>query len=126
MLAALEESRQLRVVVVDDERRPIGIISDGDLLRRSRAAEQPDFVARLRGIMTGQRAGAHLRLDPTETAADLMTVPLITVRADAEPAAALRVMLQKQIKRLPVVDNDGRLVGLLGRASLLNWLLGSE
>ncbi|MCB0054538.1 MAG: CBS domain-containing protein, partial [Caldilinea sp.] len=56
----------------------------------------------------------------------LMTVPLITVRADAEPAAALRVMLQKQIKRLPVVDSDGRLVGLLGRASLLNWLLGSE
>ncbi|MCB0054537.1 MAG: CBS domain-containing protein, partial [Caldilinea sp.] len=45
----MEESRQLRVVVVDDERRPIGIISDGDLLRRSRAAEQPDFVARLRG-----------------------------------------------------------------------------
>ena len=126
VLAALEESRQLRVVVVDDERRPIGIISDGDLLRRSRAAEQPDFVARLRGIMTGQRAGARLRLDPTETAADLMTVPLITVRADAEPAAALRVMLQKQIKRLPVVDSDGRLVGLLGRASLLNWLLGSE
>lgn len=58
-------------------------------------------------MMTGQRFGTHLRLDPTESAADLMAVPLLTVRADIDPAAAPCVLLQKQIRRLPVVDSDG-------------------
>ena len=35
-------------------------------------------------MMTGQRFGTHLRLDPTESAADLMAVPLLTVRADID------------------------------------------
>jgi len=38
-------------------------------------------------MMTGQRFGAHLRLDPTESAADLMAVPLFIVPADIDPAA---------------------------------------
>ena len=42
---------------------------------------------------------------------------------DDSPEEALRVMVQQGIKRLPVVDGNGRLVGLLGRASLLRALV---
>jgi len=55
-----------------------------------------------------------------------MTTPIIIVSSDDTPAEALRLMVQSRVKRLPVVDSDGRLVGLLGRASLLRGLMGSE
>jgi CBS domain-containing protein len=62
-------------------------------------------------------------LDAAETAADLMTSPVITIPVTAAPAAALSLMVQHGVKRLPVVEGNGRLVGLLGRASLLRSLI---
>ncbi len=52
-----------------------------------------------------------------------MTAPALTVRPETPLADALQLMLAHQIKRLPVVDAEGRLLGLLGRASLLRGLL---
>ncbi|MBW7884215.1 MAG: DUF190 domain-containing protein [Caldilineaceae bacterium] len=126
ILNALETSRQLRVVVVDLSRRPLGIITDGDLLRRSRAAERPGLLPRLRSLFGGPRRPFPPLAESNEIAADLMTSPVETISVNTPPAEALRLMVEKQIKRLPVVDDKGRLVGLLGRASLLNWVLASS
>lgn len=121
---ALEQNRRRRAVVVDSDRRVLGIITDGDLLRRSRQPAHPGLLSRLRSLATGQRADRPaIMLDATETAADLMTTPVVTISMDASPAAALRLMMQHGVKRLPVVDDEGRLVGLLGRASLLCGLI---
>jgi CBS domain-containing protein len=54
-----------------------------------------------------------------------MTAPVITISLQATPEEALRLVLQHGVKRLPVVDENGRLVGLLSRASLLRGLLGN-
>jgi CBS domain-containing protein len=61
-----------------------------------------------------------------ETAGQLMTAPVITIRAETPLNEALRLMLRHQIKRLPVVDAEGHLLGLLGRNSLLNGLLAAS
>ncbi|MBK8797674.1 MAG: CBS domain-containing protein [Anaerolineales bacterium] len=55
-----------------------------------------------------------------------MTSPVITVLTDAALSEALHLMTTHAIKRVPVVDSEGRLVGLLGRASVLRGLLESE
>jgi CBS domain-containing protein len=124
VVQALEQNRRRRAVVVDADRRALGIISDGDLLRRSQQAVQPGLAARLRALLTGRLPAAPVALaDITETAGELMTAPVITIAIDAPPAAALRLMMRHQVKRLPVVDEHGRLLGLLGRASLLRGLL---
>ncbi|MCA9971099.1 MAG: CBS domain-containing protein, partial [Anaerolineales bacterium] len=123
ILRALEQNRRRRAVVVDAERRVLGIISDGDLLRRSRPAAHPGLLARLRRLVGGAAESAPPLLDAAETAVDLMTAPAITIGVAEPPAAALRLMLRHGVKRLPVVDEDGRLLGLLGRASLLRGLL---
>ncbi len=52
--------------------------------------------------------------------------PAITIQVETPLTEALRLMTIHGIKRLPVVDADGRLVGLLGRASLLRGLLDGE
>lgn len=127
ILQALERNRRRRAVVVDSDHHVMGIITDGDLLRRTQKESHPGLLARLRALVTRQPpAAASPLLDAKETAADLMTAPVITVSVHDTPAEALRLMVQHGVKRLPVVDGDGRLVGLLGRASLLRGLIDSE
>ncbi|MBK8903920.1 MAG: DUF190 domain-containing protein [Anaerolineaceae bacterium] len=128
VVQALEKNRRRRAVVVNEARQVLGIITDGDLLRRSRQEAHPGLIARLRRLVTGQpddtpRPRWQTAELAAETAADLMTAPTITIAADAAPAAALQLMVQHKVKRLPVVDENGRLVGLLGRASLLRGLV---
>lgn len=121
---ALEKNRRRRVVVIDEERRVLGILTDGDLLERVQNQLQPGLLKRLRALVTGIPPAAPVSLaESKDTAADLMTAPVITIPVDASPSAALSLMIKHEIKRLPVVDQNGRLVGLLGRASLLRGLV---
>ncbi|MCA9920754.1 MAG: CBS domain-containing protein, partial [Anaerolineales bacterium] len=122
ILQALEQNRRRRAVVIDVDKRVVGIITDGDLVRRSQAASHPGLLARLRGLVTGQPTAVHLP-EGTETAVSLMTTPVITITTETPLITALQLMIQHEVKRLPVVDANGRLVGLLGRGSLLRGLL---
>ncbi len=123
IVQALEQNRRRRAVVIDEDRQVLGIISDGDLLRRSQQAVRPGLLARLRRLFTGQPGDTPTLLATTDTAVQLMTRPVITISLNAPLSTALGLMVQHQVKRLPVVDENGRLVGLLGRASLLRGLL---
>ena len=97
-------------------------MTDGDLVRRSQSASDPGLLARLRGLVTGSSPDVQLP-NAMETAVDLMTTPVMTIPIDTTLVEALRLMMQYEIKRLPVVDAESHLVGLLGRASVLRGLL---
>jgi CBS domain-containing protein len=119
-LAGIE---QRRVVVVDEEGHVAGIITDGDLLRRAGAEERSGILQtlmdRLRG---GSSAHGHQLKLAGRAAASVMTSPVVTVDVDASPVEALDLMIEHHIKRLPVVDAEGHLVGLIGRAGVLRAL----
>jgi CBS domain-containing protein len=124
ILQALEKNRRRRAVVVDEDNRVLGIITDGDLLRRSQHKSNPGLLARLRRLVSGQGQDEKPPLlNAAETAVDLMSTPAFTISVNAPTSEALALMMRHGIKRLPVVDEDGRLVGLLGRASLLQGIL---
>jgi len=124
IIQALEASQRRRVVVIDEARHVLGIVTDGDLLRRSQHAAHQGLLMRLRNLVTGQQAETEISLpEATETAAELMTTPVVTITTETTLSEALQLMLDHQIKRLPVVDEAGCLLGLLGRASLLQGLL---
>lgn len=102
------------VPVVDDYQRVAGVVSEADLLRKIEYAgdEQPRlFEGRRR---RGERAKAL-----AGTATDLMSSPAVTVPTGTPLAAAARVMDDEHVKRLPVVDEMGRLVGIVTRGDLL-------
>jgi CBS domain-containing protein/PII-like signaling protein len=125
IVQALEQSRRRRAVVVDEQRHVLGIITDGDLLRRSQQGQHPSLLSRLRSLINSEEDVTAVLPDVGETAADLMTSPAITIQEGASLAEALHLMTEHSVKRLPVLDADGRLIGLLGRASVLRGLLGS-
>ncbi|MFC0865569.1 CBS domain-containing protein [Sphaerimonospora cavernae] len=113
------------VPVVDGEGHVIGVVSEADLLRKEEFREQyyqegyrPPLRARLRNLTAGPGAGAEEKA-LGETAAELMTAPAVTVRPYTSVVNAARLMAERGVKRLPVVDDDGRLEGVVSRHDLV-------
>ena len=102
------------VPVVDDQHRVRGVVSETDLLRKIEYAgrEEPRLFEGRRRRADRAKAGAG-------TAADLMSSPPVVVRAGTPIAAAARLMDAEHVKRLPVVDEHGRLLGIVSRGDLL-------
>ena len=110
----LIQNRVSAVPVVDPFLRVTGVVSEADLLRKIEYAgdETPRmFEGRRR---RGERGKALAR-----TAMDLMSVPAVTVLNGTSIGAAARRMDAEGVKRLPVIDELGRLVGIVTRGDLL-------
>lgn len=102
------------VPVVDDEQRVIGVISEADLLLKE------EFQG------TGPERSADMTKADARTAAELMTAPAVTAAPDETPARAARAMAQYGVHRLPVVDEDGVLQGIVSRSDLLKVFLRDD
>jgi CBS domain-containing protein len=119
-LDRLLETEKRRVIVVDDANRVVGIITDGDVVERAAKRARPGGLRAVLDWFSGGARPEGLEVAARgRTAADVMTSPVITVTPDTPIAEAIRLMIAHRIKRLPVVDADGRLVGLVGRAGVL-------
>ena len=101
--------------VVDRENRVVGIISEADVVSMVGSRRAHTFKEILRSIVghpLPERKMGHL-------VGDIMTSPAITVTPDTEISEAVRLMDGRRIRRLPVVDKDQRLVGLISRSDIV-------
>jgi predicted transcriptional regulator len=105
-----------RLVVIDSAQQAVGILTESDLLSRIANGKRAKVLDWLNGHLH------HDDLVLTETVQQLMTTPVLTAQADSAAANALRLMIENQIKRLPVVDAAGRVQGMVGRAGLMRAL----
>ncbi|MBK3576439.1 CBS domain-containing protein [Streptomyces sp. MBT65] len=120
IVKTMQEWKVSALPVLDDEERVIGVVSEADLLPKEAFHDgDPDRYSELRRLSDLTKAGAV-------TAAELMTAPALTVHADATLARAARTMAQTRTKRLPVVDDQGRLKGIVSRSDLLKVFLRSD
>jgi CBS domain-containing protein len=110
------------VPVVDAEDRVIGVVSESDLLAKAAVeAEEhrPGPLGRLREHRLYEKAKG-------ESARTLMTTPPITVRPGMTAAEAALVAARSRLKRMPVTDQHGRLVGVVRRTTLLQGLVRDD
>lgn len=124
----LEQRDISAVPVVDAAGRVLGVVSEADLLVKEGAGD-PDSTHEPRRWWrhhdTGSDTRDSRRADAT-TAAELMTTPAITVAADATVAHAAREITKHNVKRLPVVDDDGKLAGIVSRKDVLTVFLRTD
>jgi CBS domain-containing protein len=113
----LAEHRISGLPVLRMGREVVGVVTEADLLtaeeetrRRLKAASRTTWRP---------RRHEHHAL----TAGDLMTEPAITIGPDANVSAAARLMTTHHIRRLPVTDQDGTLIGVVSRRDLLSAFL---
>jgi CBS domain-containing protein len=115
IVARLAEHRVSAVPVVDDAGLVLGVVSEADLLLKQ---EHPDTDADVPPFWTKRRRAEHDKAAGS-TARDLMTVAVVAIAPDATVAEAARRMHTTQVKRLPVLGEGGRLLGILSRSDLL-------
>lgn len=111
---ALRHYRVSACPVIDDSDRLIGVVSEADLLSKATDPELPAGLVRL-----NWRLAEHTKATAT-TAEELMTSPAIAIGPGAPIAEAARLMQDKQVKRLPVVGQDAKLVGIVTRSDILS------
>jgi CBS domain-containing protein len=109
------------VPVVDDDDRPVGVVSEADLLRKEAGQLDPSGLLPVLHPRPVDRAKQE-----ATTAEGLMNSPSITARPHWTVVEAAQVMERYRIKRLPVVDEADRLVGLISRADLLRVFLRGD
>ncbi|MCX4807581.1 CBS domain-containing protein [Streptomyces sp. NBC_01214] len=115
---SLDDNGVSALPVVDTRHHPIGIVSEADLLRRQ--AGLPDTEGRdpMRAAAPMDRASMGAR-----TAGDLMSTPVLTARPEWGIVETARFLHERGVKRLPVVDETGTLVGIVSRTDLLRPML---
>jgi CBS domain-containing protein len=116
--ALLVEHQISGVPVLTLGRHVAGVVTEGDLIaaRDKQAGTRRRWTGLLR---YGSDHDRHFRL----TAQQLMTTPPVTIHPDATIAAAAGLMTRHHVKRLPVTDPDGRLLGIVSRRDLLGVFL---
>ncbi len=108
------------VPVVDADGRVVGVVSEADLIHKVEfAGEQAPLLER-RWRRSGRAKATG------EIAADLMSSPPIVVRPAVPLAGAAKIMDAEMVKRLPVVDGAGQLVGIVSRRDLLRVYLRDD
>jgi CBS domain-containing protein len=100
LVRLIADNRVSTIPIVDQRGVPIGIVSESDLLLEERTLDGPkDAIA-----------------------SKLMTSPVITVAADASRNQAASLMRERNVRRLVVVDDRGRIAGIVSRSDLLALL----
>ncbi|NQV07484.1 CBS domain-containing protein [bacterium] len=102
--------------VVNDTGHLVGIVTEGDFLRQEANRDRPYRLSLLDALFgDGEPEG------PTaETVGEVMTVEVVTIAPESTLGEAARVMARRSVKRLPVVDDEGELIGVISRADVVN------
>ncbi len=105
--------------VVDKEMKVIGIITQADILSIVGVSREHTFKDLLR-YMLGEPL-PHRKLG--DLVGDIMTSPALTIKPDTNIAEAVKIMDEKRIRRLTVVDGKNTLIGILTRADILKAVI---
>jgi CBS domain-containing protein len=122
LVRLIEENRISAIPIVDQRGFAAGLVSEGDLLLKQRTDELETSTDLL-----------HLRRRQKErakaeglTAADVMTSPAITIRAEARLVDAARLMHERKVRQLVVVDERGKIAGIVSRSDVLQVFMRTD
>ncbi len=101
--------------VVDNENHVVGIISEADILSAMGMEKEPTFRDILKHLVGESLPERKLG----DIVGDIMTFPVVTVRFDEDISVAAQAMHEKRIRRIPVVDAENRLMGIVSRRDII-------
>jgi CBS-domain-containing membrane protein len=105
------------VPVVDNEHKVAGIISEADFLFQMGSKDTLSFMEVIANCL--ENKGCTALAIKKQKAEDLMTSPAISVQQDMSVTEIASIMKEKNINRVPVVDGDGKLIGIVSRDDIV-------
>jgi CBS domain-containing protein len=112
IVTLLADNHVSGVPVITEDQLVVGIVSESDLLHSTTEQHKPFF---------GRRENRQ-----HSVASDLMTTPAVCVHPDTTVAHAAKLLAEEGVHRLPVVDADGHLIGIVSRRDVLGVFLRSD
>jgi predicted transcriptional regulator len=113
LAAALRKHRISAFPVLGEEDKVIGVVSEADMLTKEALDGEPRVFSGILHHRDTQKARGI-------TAGDLMTAAVVAVAPEETVERAARLMYSHKVKRLPVIDEHGHLVGIISRADVLS------
>jgi CBS domain-containing protein len=117
----LSENRVSGMPVVDKDNHVLGVISEGDILSAVGMGEHHTFKDIVRRML-GEAVPKSQTISTVENA---MSSPAVTAKLETDVREAAAVMNDRRIKRLPVIDQENRLIGIISRADIVR-LIGKK
>jgi CBS domain-containing protein len=108
--------------VIDDDGKLVGVISESDLMWREQGLEQPPYMIFLGGVIYFQNPLTYdrdLHKALGQTVGEVMTPHAISISADTPLPEAARIMHDKKIHRLPVVDEHQHPIGIITEGDIV-------
>lgn len=110
------------VPVVNEDNEIIGIVSESDLIYKEKEISTPTFVPILEGYIlldSVKKFQEKLKKKIAYKVKDIMSEPVIKVTEDEEVKEVVNIMIDKKVNRVPVINDDGKLVGIVSRSDIL-------
>lgn len=123
----LQEHNISGLPVTDEARKVVGIITEGDLIRRASRVKAPGYLEILGGLIylgSPAKFVAELQRAMSLEAGKMMSKEVITVSPEDSVERAATLMVDNRVSRLPVVDGEGVLLGIVSRRDVMTSLYG--
>lgn len=134
--ASLEDAIQLLaehhiggLPVIDDGGALVGILSESDLMWQATGMEVPAYVVLLDSVIylkSPKKYSEELHKVLGQSVQEVMTAKVITISPDQSMREAAHLMHDKRIRRLPVVNDQGQVVGILTRGDIVREMASAE
>jgi CBS domain-containing protein len=121
----MEKSAVLGLPVVDEDARLEGIVTESDLIRHFTTLETPTGINLLGGIVyldDISEFNRSLKDHCAEYVRDIMTKEVVTIKEDDNLLSAINTMTEHHLTRLPVLDENNKVVGIITRSDIVHQL----
>ena len=125
----LAERRISGLPVIDDAGQLVGIISETDLMWQETGVTPPAYIMFLDSVIYLQNPAKHereLHKALGQTVGEVMSSEPISISPDKPLKEAAQLMHEKEVRRLPVVDDAGQVIGILTRGDIVRAMAASE
>ena len=115
--------------VIDEMGKVVGMVTEGDLIRRASRVKGPAALEVLGGIFyleSPKKFMDDLVKTMGNLAKDIMSKDVITVNPEKAIEDSATLLVQNKIKRLPVIDKEGNLIGIVSRKDIMSYLFKTE
>ena len=125
----MQENNISGLPVLNESGRVAGIVTEGDLIRRASRVKAPGYLEILGGLIylgSPKKFVEELQRAMSLEAGQLMSKNLVTVTPEDTVENAATLMVDKKISRLPVLDESGKLVGIISRRDIMGSLYSGK
>ncbi len=125
LVKLLLDNRISGVPVIDEDKKVVGIVSETDLIYPEKSLHMPAFIPILDSIVFLEgfkEMEKEIKKMAAYRVEDIMVKDVITVNEDSEIQEIVNIMINRRINRIPVVNDEGKLVGIITRSNILKHI----